>query len=470
MKTLPSLGALRAPFATRTTRVTLALLGALLGASPAQAQRFDVQPASGEVLPGAPVQIRLAGLPPRAALTLAATRAVRDFSGRRLYAAQADFTAGADGTLDLATAEPLPGGSYGGADLRGLMWSMVPQREAPADLASYGDGEVRLAARIGGQIVATQTLQLRSAAPALQWREATPFPGAKLAWLPGGTAKKPAIIALGGSEGGSFILRQAGLLASHGYAVLGLPYYSPAAWGAAGPQPPELPALPAAFADIPVDRLQQARDWLAQQPEVDASRIALYGVSKGAEFVLIASTKFDWVRSVVAIVPSDVVWEGWGPGVVGGQRSSFSWQGKPLPFVPYVDFEQEFLGFQTGQPVRIRRPHDRGRAAHPQRIDAARIPVEQFAGPLLVVGGHDDQVWDSGGMAANILKSRGAAGRETVALIYRDAGHALSGSGWSPSTQTNLGPMQMGGQPAADARAQAEAFAQTLAFLARTLQ
>ena len=82
---------------------------------------------------------------------------------------------------------------------------------------------------------------------------------------------------------------------------------------------------------------------------------------------------------------------------------------------------------------------------------------------------HGDQVWDSGGMAENIAKTRAAAGRETVALVYRDAGHALSGSGWNPTTQYNAGPMKMGGQPAADARAQADAFAQTLEFLRRTL-
>ena len=40
--------------------------------------------------------------------------------------------------------------------------------------------------------------------------------------------------------------------------------------------------------------------------------------------------------------PTDVVWEGWGPDVEPGKRSSFALNGKPLPFVPYVDFEEEF--------------------------------------------------------------------------------------------------------------------------------
>jgi dienelactone hydrolase len=218
-----------------------------------------------------------------------------------------------------------------------------------------------------------------------------------------------------------------------------------------------------------VERLEQARAWLAAQPEVDARRIVLHGVSKGAEFALVAATKMPWIAGVVAVVPSDVVWEGWGSGVAPGRRSSFAWRGQPLEFVPYVDFEAEFRGFGTGEPVLVRRPHDKGRAAHPDRVAAARIPVERFAGPVLLIGGHADQVWDSGAMAERIAAARRAAGLETVALVYRDAGHAIAGTGWSPTTQSNASPMKMGGTPAADARAQAEAFQQTLAFLRRTL-
>jgi dienelactone hydrolase len=52
---------------------------------------------------------------------------------------------------------------------------------------------------------------------------------------------------LGGSEGGgSFARDRAPRFASRGFAVLGLPYYSP------GRGEREIPELPAAFADIPV--------------------------------------------------------------------------------------------------------------------------------------------------------------------------------------------------------------------------
>jgi dienelactone hydrolase len=256
------------------------------------------------------------------------------------------------------------------------------------------------------------------------------------------------------------------MLASRGFAVLGLPYYSPIQFPAGKA---EIPELPANFVEIAVERLNDAYEWLKARPDVDATRIALHGTSKGAEFALIAGTEFSWIKAIVAPVPTDVVWEGWGNNVAPGTKSSFSLNGKALPFVPYLDFGEELKGFQTGTDVRFRRPQDRGRAAHPLAAVKARIPVEKFKGPLLVIGGQDDQVWASGMMAHNIAEKRAAHGLETVALIYSDAGHALSGHGFQPTTQLNAGPMKMGGTPEGNGRASGDACPKTIAFLKRTL-
>jgi dienelactone hydrolase len=441
-------------------------LALVLACGPVAAQRLRVEPAA-TVLVGTPLAIVASGLAPAAVVALRTQRGVREWNGQRQsYQAEARYVADAQGRVDLAVAVP-QSGSYTGADVQGLFWSAAPTRDAsPVEL---GDEQVRLSLHVDGREADVTTLTLNRQAGQVRTTPVPEFPGAVLASLPG-AVPRPVIIALGGSEGGSLSVRRAaGLWASMGYAVLALPYYSPGGWDANGPTPPELPQLPAAFAEIPVDRLESARAWLQRQPGVDATRIGLLGVSKGAEFALLAATKMPWIRAVVAVVPSDVVWEGWGPGVPAGQKPSFSWQGQPLPFVPYVGFAQEMQGFATGSPVRIRRPQDAGRAAHPQAAAAARIPVEAYAGPVLLIAGGDDQVWDSGGMAQSIAASRQAAGRETLTLIYPDAGHALSGPGWSPTTTFNAGPMKMGGRPEADGRAMADAWPKTQAFLRRAL-
>lgn len=446
-------------------RIAPFVLAAALSAT-AAAQQWEVAPAD-DVLAGTPLSLQLAGLAPKAPVTLRSERIARDWQGQPVvYRAEARFVADAAGRIDLARMAPASG-SYDGADVQGLFWSAT--RSAGPAPAGLGESQVRLSAHDGERELAARTLTLRRQHADLQLTPVPDFPGAVLARLPG-AAPRPALIALGGSEGGSVVVRQLALrLASLGYAVLALPYYSPTGWGPTGPTPAELPTLPAAFADIPLERLEKARDWLAQQPGIAADRIGVYGVSKGAEFSLLAAVRMPWIRSVVAVVPSDVTWEGWGPGVEPGRRASFSWRGQPLPFVPYQGFAQEMNGFATGAPVKIRRPHDQGRAANPQAVAAARIPVEDYAGPVLVIGGGDDQVWDSGGMALAIGERRRAAGRDTEVLVYPEAGHALSGPGWAPTTAFNAGPMKMGGQPAADGRAVADAWPKTVAFLRRTL-
>lgn len=431
----------------------------------ATAQTFNIQPAN-PVLAGEPLTISLSGLPANTDVKITAERVVVAFGQgdkRALYRADAIYTTESDGRLDLAKAAP-KSGTYKGADIRGLFWSMVPtEAEIAADRKVM---QVRLSVSNGDKELANATIEFINALSAVKVEKVEKFPGAVFASLPG-IEKRPVIIVLGGSEGGSSTAREESpRLASRGFAVLGLPYYSPPVW----PSPArEIAELPEAFADIPVDRLNAVYAWLKTRDDVDSSRIAIYGGSKGAEFALIAASNFSWITSVVASVPSDVVWEGWGPGIEPGQRSSFSLNGKPLAFVPYKEFNEEFMGFQNGTDVRIRRPQDKGRAANPAAAVKARIPVEKFKGSLMVIGGQDDQVWASGMMAQIIAEKRAASGLETVALIYTDAGHYLSGNGWGQTTQYNVGPMKSGGTPEGNARAQADAYPKMIAFLKRTL-
>ena len=429
-------------------------------ASFVSAQTFSVQPAN-PILAGEPVSISLSGLPASAEIKVIAERIVVPFgqSKRALFRAEAVYMADAGGKLDLATVAP-KSGSYKGADIRGLFWSMLPVNgDVPADRPFM---QVRLSAVAGDKELTKATVEFINSLPEVKVEKVEKFPGALFASLPG-KEKRPVIIVLGGSEGGASAARDEGpRLASRGFAVLGLPYYSPQNWGS---PTREIPELPEAFADIPVDRLNAAYEWLKSRDDVDASRVAIYGGSKGAEFALIAAANFPWITSVVASVPSDVVWEGWGAGTTPGQRSSFSLNGKPLAFVPYKDFMEEFMG----SPVHIRRPQDKGRAANPAAAVKARIPVEKFKGPVMVIGGQDDQVWASGMLAHNIAEKRAEFGLETVSLIYTDAGHYLSGNGWNQTTQYNAGPSKSGGTPEGNARAQADAYPKMMAFLKRTL-
>ncbi len=443
---------------------------------PSQAQSIRVLP-SAEVLAGTPLRISVEQLKPGSELRLRASRSISSFMGPMAFASEARFKADANGRVDLTAQAPIAG-SYQGVDGRGLFWSMQPLPMQPASTSPVATNSEQVQLQAFGldeqgqeRLLTEQTLTLRRVAADVRTRAAPAFPGALFA-VQAERAKRPALIVLGGSEGGSYVAKTlAPELASQGYAVLGLPYYSPAGWSAQGPTPPELPALPNSFKNIELELLEKARDWLAQQPEVDDARIGVYGISKGAEFALSAAARMPWIKAVVAVVPSDVVWEGWGPEVTQlDSASSFSWKGQALPWVPYKGFAEEFAGAAKGQPIVIRRPQDAGRAAHPERVPAARIPIENYAGPLMLVAGSDDQVWDSGGMARHIEATRARHGRPTLSLVYEGAGHAISGNGYAPTTQHNRGPMKMGGTPAADAHAQGDAYPKMLAFLRESLR
>lgn len=278
---------------------------------------------------------------------------------------------------------------------------------------------------------------------------------------PDGRGPFPAVVLLGGSEGGDWFARsQSKALLAEGYAVLGLPYYSPAFPG----MPSRLPGLPQAFSSIPLEQLATARDWLTARPEVRRDAIAVMGVSKGAEFALAGTSRIPGFAAVVAIVPSDVIWEGWGMGTKPGEPSSFSWNGKPLPFVPYLGMEAEFAKFGTGERPNLRKPQDAGRAANPGRVPAARIEVEKIAAPVLIAGGDKDEVWASGPMARSIGETRDrAGGLETVTLTFPDAGHMLSGTG----EQSTNPAFQF---PESDLAAQRTVWQATREFLARHLK
>lgn len=433
---------------------------AILAAGAATAQTFEIAP-GGEVLQGRPVAVRLTGVTPGQAVEISAERRF----GRpepMVWRSRAVFTADDQGEIDMTT-DPAMAGSYQGVDAAGLFWSMTPTSlPAPAD---WRTGEVRLSAAVEGRVVADDAIRLIGALPSVQTEEISGFPGARLFRLPGGEPR-PVIVVLHGADGGTGASDRFGRkLASLGYAVVGLPYYSPD-WGAYGP-PKEIPDLPGSFIDIRIDQIAELRDALSGRPDIDVNRIALFGGSKGAEFALIAASKYDWIASVVAFAPSDLVWEGWGLETLEGEgvHSSFSHLGQPLPFMPYVGFLEGLLaGPGAADLLKI---HEDGRAAHPDREAAARILVEDFPGPVMLVAGDADREWRSGQMARNVAASRSAAGRETELLIYPEAGHDVGGDGWAPTA----GEVARGGGSArANAHAQADAWPRVLAFLERTLK
>ena len=130
-------------------------------------------------------------------------------------------------------------------------------------------------------------------------------------WYPPTTGRRgPAILALGGSEGGEagskYLARQ---LNKHGYGVLALAYF-------------QADGLPQLVQELPLEYFDRAIAWMKSQPQVDPSSMGIYGISVGAETALVVAARHPELKAVVAGVPSSVVWQGINPSDWAHPRSS----------------------------------------------------------------------------------------------------------------------------------------------------
>ncbi|MEL6541333.1 MAG: acyl-CoA thioester hydrolase/BAAT C-terminal domain-containing protein [Pseudomonadota bacterium] len=438
----------------------LAFMIALACATAAAAQRFEI--GSGEVITaGDPIEVSVLDLPPDTKVELRAERVLKHYYQRgfpiRRYEASALFRSDKNGRVNLATS-PALGGSYEGADPSGLFRTM----EVASEESVEADNEVTLTALIDGRVVATASFEMQTAAPTILVEEVPELPGSYFA-APSGPGKHPVIILVDGADDNrqsrEMLMPQ---LVAKGYSVFHFATFALVY----GPGKPSVEGLPTRYVDIPIDRLQLVRDWLIKREKVDADRMGLYGYSRNGAYVLLAATRFDWVKAVAGISPSDVVWEGWGDRVKQGTTSSYSWKGQPLDYVPYgASWLRETGKFGRGEQGRLRIPMDEGRWENPDRVQAARIPIETYKGALLVVGGEQDSMWSAGHMVQNVAERRAEVGLATSLLVLPDAGHNITSTGYNPTLLFEQGEARR-----IEALAQARTWAATLKFFREALK
>ena len=374
-----------------------------------------------------PVAVRLTGLGAGRRATVTAT--TTDFAGTR-WSAAAVYQADDYGSLDLGAA-PVSG-AYRGADPMGLFEFMTPDGGvatgfSPApDRKSY---DVRLTATVDGRPVAaaTATRLLPAGLGVTDRRLSVARDGvAGVLYRPKDTsARKPAVLVFGGSEGGlnPVIALQAAVLAAHGYPTLALAYFHGT-------------GLPPTLAGIPLEYFRTALQILRTQPGVDPGHLLVTGQSYGGEAsLLIAATYPDLVHGVIAVSPNSYV----DPDPDGQNRAAWSLRGRDLPRGPF--------------------------AVPAAQVDPrALIPVRRIRGPIQLACGPLDGEWPACRNIDDAVARLGDRPGVTVAK-YADAGHYVGAL--APYTSVTDGLLtKPGGTVAATLAANVDLHRRVLALLA----
>ena len=405
----------------------------------------------------ADMRIEVTGLPPGQPARIEVS--ARDQSGTG-WASDATFPAGADGVVAPAR-QAAVAGTYTGTDPAGLFWSMRPDRPgAFFDHRVWTPVTLRVTVRAHDSVVAASDLRLTFAAPGITRRliDQDGLPGRFF----GRDEPAPGVLLLAGSDAAA-LDPAAALLASHGYSVLFLPYFA-------------LPGLPPTLERIDLGYVVRGIDWLLDQPQVRGTRVAVMGLSRGAELALQVASLDERVGAVVAAAPSYARHAGIGRGYTDFSQPAWLSDGEALPYLrgrmtPAGAAALVISGLRR-KPMRQRaffRSALRSNAA----TRAAAIEVENIRGPVLTIAGGDDGLWPSARFAERIAERLAGHAHPFAdeSLLYSGAGHFVS----FPYALPLLPPMtalrvssrmsiDFGGTPQANAAAAAASWPRILRF------
>lgn len=206
------------------------------------------------------------------------------------------------------------------------------------------------------------------------------------------------------------------------------------------------PGQPPGVNEVELEVFVRALDRLSSEP---VDQLAVIGLSKGAEAALLLACVDDRVDLTVAMSPPSVVWGNVGPGLDGKDtpyRSSWTWRGEPLPFVPY---DESWTPAETEGPVAYRTLYSQSLAVDATHGIAASIPIEEASGDLVLIAGADDQLWSSVESVQTLSQRRLEGDRQVEVILHEQAGHSPVFPG-QPAPQESL-HIKRGGTPEADA-------------------
>lgn len=156
--------------------------------------------------------------------------------------------------------------------------------------------------------------------------------------------------------------------------------------------------------NLPVERIGAAITYLKAQ---GIEKFGIAGASTTGMYALLAASYYPEITLTIAMTPADFVMEGFYQGKRDGQtewpgdgESSASWEGKPLPYLPYAYRHPEYgkkmkeEAKKGGDLIASREIFVASEKAHPIREEEL-IKIERIKGKLLLIGAKDDVLWET---------------------------------------------------------------------------
>lgn len=202
----------------------------------------------------------------------------------------------------------------------------------------------------------------------------------------GNTNKQPLFVGFGGGGGGNdwarnYLKVKRDSLNQKGYAVLAIGYF-------------KSQGTPEQLDRISLDAIRDTILSIAQHPQIDESKIILFGGSRGGELVLNLASRYKEFNGVIAASASNVTF----PAItLYANTSSWTHQNKEVSYVP--------APFKTIIPALKGDLY----AAHAlmledkEAVKNAEIAVENINGPVLILSGKNDDQWPAPEMSEQII-------------------------------------------------------------------
>lgn len=199
--------------------------------------------------------------------------------------------------------------------------------------------------------------------------------------------KQPLFVGFGGGGGGNdwtrnYLKGKRDSLNQNGYAVLAIGYFKSM-------------GTPKNLDRISLDAIRDTILSFAQPPQIDESKIILFGGSKGGELVLNLASRYPEFNSVIAGSTSNVSF----PAITwSANTSSWTYKNKEVAYVP--------------APLKTISPAIKGdlytafsmMLENEEAVKKAEIQVENINGPILILSGKNDGQWPAPQMSNRIIE------------------------------------------------------------------